>query len=114
MTYIAKHTVTHNGVDYAPGDPVDDIKGKDLERLIEFEAVEQAIPIVEPEEQDAGHWVHELSASEAIEHVEQIEDPDILDELETAERAHPKYEAGRETVLRAIAARREALAEGGD
>jgi len=50
MAYIAIHRIQHNGEVYAAGDVVD-IKGKDLERLIEKGAVERGMP-AEPEEKE--------------------------------------------------------------
>lgn len=59
-----------------------------------------------------GESLYLLNAAESQRLVSVADSPEKLDAIEIAERAHPKHEGGRVSVLRAIAETREALAVG--
>lgn len=52
---------------------------------------------------------HDMNAGEAVSYVASLETEDELDAVELGETAHPKYDGGRQSVMRAIAERREQI-----
>ena len=69
-----------------------------------------APPATGPAQSAIAASLYLLNAGESAALVNGQDTPEKLDVLEAAERAHPKHDGGRVSVLKAIAARREALA----
>lgn len=126
--YVTIQTVKHNGKLYPPKSEIS-LPAADAGRLLKLGAIERQKVDVEarisrgpgavkqtppppPPPPDTDARTHTLNVAQALELVAGVQNVEELERLWIGEQAHPEYEGGRSTVIKAIEARAQDLGAG--